>query len=134
MRLMRPTLAPLSRLPLSSLALDILAGPWIFKNYGKILQLGLQIRANYVEAHGTETAVGNPIEFETIAAALSPQAEAEKLPIRPIKGNIGHTEGAIGLADLIKAVFMLENNMISLLVNFQKANPKILLNDWNMWV
>ena len=96
---------------------------------------GLELGADYVEAHGTGTAVGDPIEVKAIALALSKSKElAEKLPIGSIKGNIGHTESAAGLAGLVKAVLMLEKSAIPPQVNFEKVNGKILLDDWNLRV
>lgn len=95
----------------------------------------LELGADYVEAHGTGTAVGDPIEVEAIAAALSKlRTPSDKLPIGSIKGNIGHTESAAGLAGLIKAVLMLEKGCIPPQTNFEKANGKLLLDEWNLRV
>ncbi|KAF2157804.1 putative polyketide synthase [Myriangium duriaei CBS 260.36] len=94
---------------------------------------GLDLWADYVEAHGTGTAVGDPIETEAIASALSKNRDASyRLPVGSVKGNIGHTESAAGLAGLIKAVLMLENGHIPPQVNFEKVNEKILLDDWRI--
>jgi emericellamide synthase (highly reducing iterative type I polyketide synthase) len=98
-------------------------------------EAGLELNADYVEAHGTGTAVGDPIEVEAIAAALSKSRNpTDKLPIGSIKGNIGHTESAAGLAGIIKAVLMLEKGCIPHQVNFEKANEKLLLDEWNLRV
>ena len=51
-----------------------------------------------------------------------------------IKTNIGHTEGASGLAGLIKTVLMLENDLILPNQNFEKANKKIPLDEWKLKV
>lgn len=94
---------------------------------------GLDLSVDYVEAHGTGTAVGDPIEVEAIASALSKDRNPNnKLPIGSIKGNIGHTESAAGVAGLIKAVLMLEKGSIPPQVNFEKPNEKILVDDWNL--
>ncbi|KAH7025271.1 putative polyketide synthase [Microdochium trichocladiopsis] len=96
-------------------------------------EAGLDLHADYVEAHGTGTAVGDPIEVEAIASALSKNRNpTDKLPIGSIKGNVGHTESAAGLAGLIKAVLMLEKGCIPPQVNFEKANKKLLLDEWNL--
>lgn len=90
---------------------------------------------DYVEAHGTGTAVGDPIEVGAIATVLSKHLDAatgKRLPIGSIKGNIGHTESAAGIAGLIKAVLMLEHGTIPPQVNFEKPNEKILLDEWNL--
>ena len=93
-------------------------------------QVGLEPYADYVEAHGTGTSVGDPIEARAIAKALGAARESDSpLPIGSIKANIGHTESAAGLTGLIKAVLMLENNMIPPQVNFEKANPDIDLDN-----
>ncbi|KAF7915375.1 uncharacterized protein EAE97_012202 [Botrytis byssoidea] len=96
-------------------------------------QVGLVPYADYVEAHGTGTAVGDPIEARAIAKVLGAGRESDSpLPIGSLKANIGHTESAAGLTGLIKAVLMLENNMIPPQVNFEKANPEIDLDALNL--
>ncbi|TGO47720.1 hypothetical protein BOTNAR_0510g00040 [Botryotinia narcissicola] len=96
-------------------------------------QVGLVPYADYVEAHGTGTAVGDPIEARAIAKVLGAGRESDSpLPIGSLKANIGHTESAAGLTGLIKAVLMLEHNMIPPQVNFEKANPEIDLVALNL--
>ena len=51
-----------------------------------------------------------------------------------VKGNIGHTESAAGIAGLIKAVLMLENQAVAPQVNYEKPNSKIPLDIWNIQV
>lgn len=57
-------------------------------------------RTSYIEAHGTGTATGDPLEVSAISAAFDGQA----LQMGSIKANIGHTEAASGLAGIIKVV------------------------------
>lgn len=96
---------------------------------------GLPLQADYVEAHGTGTAVGDPIEVAAIAAALSlKKGNDQTLPIGSVKANIGHTESCAGLAGLIKAVLMLEKDLIPPQINFEKPNEKLLLHEWNLRV
>ncbi|KAH7256087.1 BcPKS11, polyketide synthase [Fusarium tricinctum] len=96
-------------------------------------QVGLTPYADYVEAHGTGTSVGDPIEAKAIAKVLgASRASGSPLPIGSLKANIGHTESAAGLTGLIKAVLMLENNMIPPQVNFEKPNPEIDLDTLNL--
>ncbi|KAM0430349.1 hypothetical protein ACHAQK_010680 [Fusarium lateritium] len=96
-------------------------------------QVGLTPYADYVEAHGTGTSVGDPIEAKAIAKVLGVTRKSGlPLPIGSLKANIGHTESAAGLTGLIKAVLMLENNMIPPQVNFEKANPEIDLDNLNL--
>ncbi|RDW67402.1 type I polyketide synthase [Aspergillus mulundensis] len=96
-------------------------------------QAKLDLYADYVEAHGTGTKVGDPLETSAIAAALThKRSPSRPLPIGSIKGNIGHTESAAGLAGLIKSVLMLENGMIPPQVNYETTNPDIPLEKWNL--
>ncbi|KAH8694395.1 putative polyketide synthase [Ilyonectria robusta] len=96
-------------------------------------QASMVPKADYVEAHGTGTKVGDPIEVSAIAAAFQQHNKsAGPLPIGSVKGNIGHTEAAAGLAGLIKSVLMLEKGMIPPQANYKITNPAILLDEWNM--
>ncbi|PLB49030.1 polyketide synthase [Aspergillus steynii IBT 23096] len=86
----------------------------------------LDLHADYVEAHGTGTRVGDPIEVGAIASTLSQkQKHAGPVPIGSVKGNIGHTESAAGLAGLVKAVLMLEHGIVPSQANFERLNPAI---------
>jgi emericellamide synthase (highly reducing iterative type I polyketide synthase) len=51
-----------------------------------------------------------------------------------VKGNIGHTESAAGIAGLIKAVLMLENQAVAPQVNYERPNQKVPLDIWNLQV
>ncbi|KAL4879273.1 hypothetical protein BJY04DRAFT_229208 [Aspergillus karnatakaensis] len=96
-------------------------------------QAKLDLYADYVEAHGTGTKVGDPIEASAIASALTQRRSLSRpLPVGSIKGNIGHTESAAGLAGLIKSVLMLEHGLIPPQVNYNTPNPDIPLKDWNL--
>jgi emericellamide synthase (highly reducing iterative type I polyketide synthase) len=98
-------------------------------------QANMEPYADYVEAHGTGTKVGDPIELSAIAGALArSRPSGRRLPVGSIKGNIGHTEGAAGLAGLIKSVLMLEHGLIPPQANFEKPNPEIPLDSWNLRV
>lgn len=89
---------------------------------------------DYVEAHGTGTAQGDPIEASAIAAAWSTRVASTPLYVGAVKTNIGHLEGASGVAGVIKTVLALENGVIPPNINFEKCNPKISLEDWNIKV
>ncbi|KAL4735137.1 hypothetical protein BDV11DRAFT_174131 [Aspergillus similis] len=80
---------------------------------------------SFVEAHGTGTPVGDPIEFTSIRTVFGGSDRAEPLTIASVKGNIGHTEGASGVASLIKTVLMLQHGMVPLQANHTTLNPKI---------
>lgn len=98
-------------------------------------QAKLAVRADYVEAHGTGTKVGDPIEVGAIAQAFTQGRMMDcRLPIGSIKANVGHTEGAAGLAGLIKAVLMLEHGIIPPQANYESPNPDIHLDKWRLRV
>lgn len=80
----------------------------------------------YIEAHGTGTEVGDPLEIQAIEAVFS-QRPSSPLPIGSVKANIGHTEASAGLASLIKIVLCMQNKTIPAQVNFHQLNPHLNL-------
>jgi acyl transferase domain-containing protein/acyl carrier protein len=82
----------------------------------------------YVEAHGTGTALGDPIEMEALATALGRRNGGAPLPVGAVKTNIGHLEGAAGVAGLVKAVLCVGRRQVPPLVNFRTLNPRIDLS------
>lgn len=89
----------------------------------------------YFEAHGTGTQVGDPKEAKAIAAAFQDQLPpGQPLYIGAVKTNIGHLEGASGIASLIKTILVLENGWIPRNLWFEKPNPNINETDWNIKV
>ncbi|KAI1771759.1 putative polyketide synthase [Hypoxylon cercidicola] len=80
----------------------------------------------YFEAHGTGTAIGDPREAQAIGQAFQQHRSIlDPIYVGAVKSNIGHLEGASGLAGLIKAVLVLEKGVIPPNTNFEKLNPKI---------
>lgn len=65
---------------------------------------------SYLEAHGTGTQIGDPIEIRALAHFVNDRATA--LPVGSIKANLGHTKAAAGFAGLIKAVFALREGVL----------------------
>jgi acyl transferase domain-containing protein len=83
-------------------------------------------RVQYVEAHGTGTSAGDPVELQALGTVV---AEGRP-PGRPclvgsVKTNIGHTEGAAGVAGLIKVVLSLGHRTIPASLHFQEPNPAV---------
>jgi acyl transferase domain-containing protein len=80
----------------------------------------------YVEAHGTGTILGDPIEVQALAAALGPgRSGGRPLWMGSVKTNIGHLEGAAGIAGLIKVVLGLVHEEIPPQLHFHQPNPHI---------
>ena len=82
-------------------------------------------RVTFVEAHGTGTPVGDPIEMESIRRIFGGPERETPLIVSSAKGNIGHLEGASGVAALIKAILQMENRLAPRQALFKTLNPKI---------
>lgn len=80
---------------------------------------------SYLEAHGTGTAVGDPIECGAIGRALGRHRTTGVLPIGSVKTNIGHLEAASGIAGLLKSVLVLRHRWIPATLHAQPLNPEI---------
>lgn len=76
-----------------------------------------------IEAHGTGTKMGDPIEFDALVTVFN--GVQKKCSIGSVKGNIGHLENAAGIAGLIKMVLSLKNKMLVPSVNYTSPNPFI---------
>jgi acyl transferase domain-containing protein len=83
----------------------------------------------YLETHGTGTSLGDPIEAEAIKAVLgAPRDKGATCVLGAVKSNIGHLEGAAGVAGIIKVVLALQNEKIPGNLHFRSLNPRIDLN------
>ncbi|MDJ0576449.1 MAG: beta-ketoacyl synthase N-terminal-like domain-containing protein, partial [Xenococcaceae cyanobacterium MO_234.B1] len=83
---------------------------------------------SYMEAHGTGTKLGDPIEVNSLKAVLCSDAihpVSETCYLSSVKTNIGHLEAAAGIAGLIKTVLCLQNSAIPPHLNFNSLNPHI---------
>ena len=78
----------------------------------------------YIEAHGTGTVLGDPIEVEGLKLAFNTEQKQYCL-IGSVKTNIGHLDAAAGVAGFIKTVLSLKNRLIVPSLNYQKPNPQI---------
>ncbi len=74
---------------------------------------------------GTGTPVGDPLESASLRQVFGHADRPTTLYLGSVKGNIGHTEAASGVASLIKTVLMMQHEEIPLQANFTSLNPKI---------
>lgn len=80
----------------------------------------------YVEAHGTATTLGDPIEVSGLVDAYRRDtADTGYCWLGSVKGNVGHTWAAAGLFGLIKAALVLHHGVIPKSLHFRQANPQI---------
>lgn len=80
----------------------------------------------YIEAHGTGTPLGDPIEIKALTQVF--RAKTDKIqfcPIGSVKTNVGHLDAAAGVTGLIKTIFMLKHKQIPPSLNFRTPNPNI---------
>ena len=89
----------------------------------------------YAEAHGTGTQAGDPQEAAALSGTLGKaRPPGDPLLVGSIKTNIGHLEGASGLAQVTKAVFALEKAKIPPSLWYEEPNSRIPMDDWNLKV
>ena len=83
---------------------------------------------SYIEAHGTGTSLGDPIEISALDTVFSRNHSGDfPLTIGSVKTNFGHLEGAAGIAGLMKVVLALQHEEIPPHLHFETPNPHI---DW----
>ncbi|PTL75145.1 type I polyketide synthase [Vitiosangium sp. GDMCC 1.1324] len=84
----------------------------------------------YIEAHGTGTQMGDPIELRALTKAFrykpgTPRAAKMRCAVGSLKSNIGHLANAAGVSSLIKAVLSLEHQKLTPSLHFEKPSPEI---------
>ncbi|AXK34306.1 acyltransferase domain-containing protein [Streptomyces armeniacus] len=86
-------------------------------------------RIGYIEAHGTGTSLGDPIELRALDAVLGTDREpGDPLYVGSVKTNIGHLEAAAGIAGLVKTALALRAGEIPPSLHFRDPNPNV---DWD---
>lgn len=114
----------------------------------KVIQRALEIShidpltLSYIEAHGTGTSLGDPIEIEGISKALKRvyQSRNMEMPsektigLGTVKTNIGHLEAASGIAGVIKVLLCMKNGMLPKVVHFSQLNPYIKLDGTPLYI
>ena len=90
---------------------------------------------SFVEAHGTATALGDPIEVASLSQVFKQYTDRKGFcPLGSVKGNIGHTDVAAGATGVIKAALSLEHGTLPASLNFEKPNPAIDFADSALFV
>ena len=84
---------------------------------------------DYLEAHGTGTTVGDPIEINAVANVYGKGRSSDRpLLVGSVKTNVGHLESAAGIAGVIKAALVLKRGVIPKHLHFHNPNPSL---DWD---
>lgn len=90
---------------------------------------------DYIEAHGTGTPVGDPIEAAAIGEVFGgSRPHGQPLPIGSVKSNLGHMESASGMAGLVKSVLILKHRALPPSLHLETPNPRIDFSGLNLEV
>ena len=90
---------------------------------------------SYVEAHGTSTPLGDPIELAALTQAYRTSTDRTGFcGVGSVKSNIGHVDKAAGLAGLIKTTLALEHELLPPSLNWKAPNPKLQIEKTPFYV
>jgi acyl transferase domain-containing protein/acyl carrier protein len=90
---------------------------------------------SYIEAHGTGTALGDPIEIHALTKAFRASTSQNSFcAIGSVKSNFGHLDAAAGIAGLIKTVLALKHKQLPPSLHYQQPNPQIDFADSPFYV
>jgi len=85
---------------------------------------------SYIEAHGTGTTLGDPIEIAALTKAFRYYSQKNNFcAIGSVKTNIGHADAAAGVVGFIKTILALKHKLIPASLHFKQPNPRIQLSD-----
>jgi acyl transferase domain-containing protein/thioesterase domain-containing protein/aryl carrier-like protein len=84
---------------------------------------------SYIEAHGTGTLIGDPIEIAALVQAFGPDVQKQSCAIGSVKSNIGHAGEAAGMCSLIKTISALEHRELPPSLHYQTPNPQADLSN-----
>ncbi len=88
---------------------------------------------HFIEAHGTGTHLGDPIEITALTKGLN-VTDPNTCAIGSVKANIGHAQSAAGMAGLIKMILSIKNKTVPPAINFSEPNPRINFNNSPFYV
>lgn len=88
----------------------------------------------YFEAHGTATSIGDPVEVRALGEFLGQQNRESPAWIGSVKGNIGHAMSAAGIAGLVKAIKIIENQTAPPQPGFERLHPKLEMEKYPLQV
>jgi amino acid adenylation domain-containing protein len=88
-----------------------------------------------IEAHGTGTPLGDPIEMRALSQVFAgPATPGRRIAVGSLKSNLGHLDAAAGVASLIKAALAVERGVIPPSLHFERPNPQIDLAAGSFYV
>ncbi|NSL86226.1 SDR family NAD(P)-dependent oxidoreductase [Chitinophaga sp. Mgbs1] len=92
-------------------------------------------RLGYIEAHGTGTRLGDPIEINSLKNAFRHHTNKTQFcAVGSIKSSIGHTEGTAGIAGMMKVIMQLQHRQIPAMPQFEKLNSFIQLDNTPLFI
>ncbi|OON70558.1 hypothetical protein B0919_00590 [Hymenobacter sp. CRA2] len=80
---------------------------------------------SYVEAHGTATRLGDPVEIRALNEAFGVGGQGKYCAIGSVKSNMGHLDAAAGIAGLLKVALSLKHRLLPASLHFKSPNPEI---------
>ncbi len=92
-------------------------------------------QVQYIEAHGTGTSLGDPIEVQALVNVLSVgRQEGHKCALGSVKTNIGHAEAAAGVVGIIKTLLAFQHRLLPPILHFRDPNPLIPFKELPLFV